>query len=103
MSDDWNVGDLAVCVNDGPCGCRKCMGAEPIGLEAGHIYRVEGLQIVMGRLALDIGLPPCRNHNTDLGRMCFAHRFRKIRPDAHEDCEPEFVTLLKRTKVTANA
>jgi hypothetical protein len=30
-----------------------------------------------------------------------ARQFRKIRPDEHEDCEPEFVTLLNRIKVEA--
>jgi hypothetical protein len=27
-----------------------------------------------------------------------AYRFRKIRPDEREACEPEFVTLLNRSK-----
>jgi hypothetical protein len=29
---------------------------------------------------------------------CHSARFRKIRPDEREACEPEFVTLLQRIK-----
>ena len=38
-----------------------------------------------------------KNHTLGINAL----RFRKIRPDAHERCEDEFITLLNRTKVSA--
>jgi hypothetical protein len=93
---DWQVGDLAVCVDAGP----SKFDGRPCPLAEGVAYTIA-----------DIVLPGEYRHL----RKCvhgalkvsgsryyyIASRFRKIRPDKHEDCEPEFVTLLKRTKVAA--
>lgn len=80
MSDDWKVGDLALCVDDSPQG--------PKGVQLGQVYRVDYL-FPDGKIAV-------------VGEVCrigyFPWRFRKIRPDEHEDCEPEFVTLLNNCK-----
>jgi hypothetical protein len=90
---DWQVGDLAVCIHDEPilCGGRYHMGK---GLRVGESFEVLRIYpAACGRcvaLALD-----------GRKRGVVSQRFRKIRPDKHEDCEPEFVTLLKRTKVAA--
>jgi hypothetical protein len=99
MSDDWNIGDLAVCVDDSPR-----YPSHRVLVENGRVYRVSGLsQMSDGEpsLFLDgvIGWLPGEEKPWPYR----AHRFRKIRPDALEECEAEFVTLLKRTKVKANA
>jgi hypothetical protein len=89
---DWQVGDLALCVDDRPS--RKPIRWEPV---AGAIYTVASVAITDGGSALELEEDPYRDGLT----AWFASRFRKIRPDEHEACEPEFVKLLKRTKVPA--
>lgn len=91
---DWKVGDLAVCVDTLP---RKvCAGGD--GCKKGRIYRVEAVvNDWLGNIGLV--LEGRRSDHPTGGYLAIA--FRKIRPDAHEDCEPEFVTLLKRSKVAA--
>ena len=98
MSDDWQVGDLAVCV---------VYGRVPI---AGGHSRGDNLP-PRGLVCKVVGVEP---HLWDNGpnagkpyggiRLCLeggfdsaSFRFRKIRPD-NEPCEEEFVTLLKRMK-----
>jgi hypothetical protein len=91
---DWQVGDLAVCVEDRPC---RNTGL-PNPCELGRIYRVEAVVVsragVTGLLLEGVRFPSPTI-------ACWHGNFRKIRPDKHEDCEPEFVTLLKRRKVSA--
>jgi hypothetical protein len=90
---DWQVGDLAVCVD---AGHNKM-------IETGKVYRVEAVRVApagysdTGSLGLVLeGI--CSN---DRGGGYHATRFRKIAPDKPEACEDEFVTLLKRGKVSA--
>lgn len=97
---DWQVGDLAVCVDATP----DILG-NPVPLKEGVVYLVSGITPAgiaskygrtnrLSGLALK-GVPnkwPCG---------WAPERFRKIRPDAQEACEPEFITLLKRKKVAA--
>jgi hypothetical protein len=96
----WEVGDLAMCVDAAPRPC-SC-GALHTGhnVTEGASYRVVALgdphsfgesSLVCDKLCLLM----------DHGKSGLAERFRKIRPDEHEKCEPEFVTLLKRRKVSA--
>jgi hypothetical protein len=64
----------------------------------GSVYVVECVVIsgTSGRLGLGlkgVQFPDCLQ-NAD-----WADHFRKIRPDEHEACEPEFIQLLKRSKV----
>lgn len=90
---DWQVGDLAVCVD---AGLRQSFGPHlGCGLVLGRIYRVEaiGAPSIAGLPTLIV---------SEVGRK-IADRFRKILPDKHEECEPEFVTLLKRIKRTVSA
>lgn len=89
MATDWQVGDLAVRVDDTPTG------GPMVGLKLGHIYRVANItQTPVGLLRLWFeGVPHVNG--------AAARQFRKIRPDAHEACETEFVTLLKRSRVSA--
>ena len=94
---DWQVGDLAVCVDDRDC--RK--------LANGRVYGVVEV-IPPGSVSSD-GVP----NSTGITGLRLAgvqnrphcawseYRFRKVRPDKHEACEDEFVTLLKRGKVSA--
>jgi hypothetical protein len=92
MSDNWAVGDLALCVKDSP-GCN----GEPSPCKAGNVYRVELVvyarqgYIDEGKLGLRLeGVSfPCPL-NADL-----ASRYRKIKPDT-EPCEEEFALLIKR-------
>jgi hypothetical protein len=92
MSDDWQVGDLAVCVDASNPDCPA------YGVVEGRIYVVSGLYVGnSGRLGLNLA-------GVNLGRTyraVLACRFRKIRPDEQEPCEAEFVTLLKRNRVSA--
>jgi hypothetical protein len=94
---DWQVGDLAVCVDNAPRS-TTAPGIQ-YRLECGRVYRVSALrQARSGKLNLfmeGVAYP------FGIGNGAF--RFRKIRPDQHEACEPEFVTLLKRTKRTVPA
>lgn len=102
MSADWQVGDLALCVNASP----DWVYAEPAisayaRLEQGKVYRVVRLgENHLGKTGLDIGVP-----NRDLfegyADIWPPQCFRKIRPDEHEPCEAEFVTLLKRSEQPA--
>jgi hypothetical protein len=88
---DWQVGDLALCV-DGTwfdqCGLRFP------GPKTGEVHSVTDVTVAPeGFTCIDL------EGFGDLGMD--ARQFRKIRPDEHEDCEPEFVTLLNRIKVEA--
>ena len=100
---DWQVGDLAVCVDARPnprCGHR------PSPLVEGKVYRVAGIDPYPERHALygmDTGLFLRGMRSAANSGGFAASRFRKIRPDEHEACEPEFVQLLKRSKRKVNA
>jgi hypothetical protein len=96
---DWQVGDLAVCVDDRP----DHLGENH--LELGRIYRVTGVCPVglsvfgmgTGLLLEGVAFPAWATGGAA------ARRFRKVRPDEHESCEPEFVTLLERSRKTVRA
>jgi hypothetical protein len=94
----WEAGDLALCVNVMPCDC----GAPLLGINVGQIYRVESMRRdeLGGWLYLpDASVVP---HFCVIDEPWFAEeQFRKILPDKHEACEAEFVTLLKRQRVSA--
>jgi hypothetical protein len=91
---DWAVGDLALCIESGT------------QTREGVIYTVVGV-VPAG---VDFPCDCHRNYGPDdnlflagihyesCGQSSGADRFRKIRPDEREACEPEFVTLLQRIK-----
>jgi len=96
MSDDWKVGDLALCIESGKV------------TREGVVYTVSDVQLP-GELRhgfnngedfplLDFFEIPAPPNEASDGR-----RFRKIRPDEHEPCEEEFVTLIKRSKLPMTA
>lgn len=92
---DWQVGDLAVCVDD-----RFNPAYGETLLARGRTYTVvEVTYCTISNVLWHAGTGlvlagvPCS------GLHGFAaERFRKIRPDEREACEPEFVTLLNRIK-----
>jgi hypothetical protein len=99
MSNDWQVGDLAVCVD-----AQSRVNPTPTLLVEGRTYRVSGIYAPGRRLSSDFGSPGYIGlmleglRNDSLSGAFDARRFRKIRPDEHQACEEEFVTLLKRSK-----
>jgi hypothetical protein len=107
VSEDWKVGDLAVCVDAGPSRRpatwvthhRLCSQ-----LREGTAYLVEAICITAkGEVGLVLrGFDYRTPTGTNVPGWNPA-RFRKIRPDEHEDCEPEFVELLKRSKKRVSA
>ena len=80
MSDDWQVGDLALCVDDGPdkCDGRECDPAYLHGLRIGRVFTVTHVVFCKKTGALGI----C-NVNEVIGGH--ALRFRKIRPLSEEE------------------
>jgi hypothetical protein len=90
---DWQVGDLAVCVDAAPP--RNNPRVPPaIKLERGKVYTVTGIRICKNGPGLLVDdEPPHFGATIEVGWG--VDRFRKIRPDEHEKCEPEFVTLLE--------
>ena len=92
MSEGWQVGDLALCLNNKPRRSKST-------LEAGRIYRVCQVIIDDGDVGLNLEgvLPP----TGCILSAYWATRFRKIKPDT-EPCEEEFTVLIKRgRKVSA--
>lgn len=97
---DWEVGDLALCVDASEYRCQgKCLHTGTRCPPIGSLNKV--LEIAVARVEFgSLTGRPCgcislifadRMHGV-------ARRFRKIRPDEHQACEPDFVTLLKRSK-----
>jgi hypothetical protein len=86
---DWQVGDLALCVGTTPAGrwMGQATGVTIDGPTSGQVLRV--VKITHGGDGLRFA---------EFDRSFHRDRFRKILPDAHEACEEEFVTLLRRTK-----
>lgn len=101
MSAGWKVGDLALCVDDGPCacGCGGEYAAHHITVKSGQPYRV-ALVLPWGG---DVYLGMWGDAVDEYGVSGNARRFRKILPDERQACEPEFVTLLKRSKKRVSA
>jgi hypothetical protein len=96
---DWAVGDLALCINDAVCPFAGHNG----GMVNGKIYTVRDIIVVDGQTGLRFKDLPDPGPN-DCRYLAFSEtRFRKIRPDEHEACEPEFVKLLKRSKRKVSA
>jgi hypothetical protein len=100
---DWAPGDLAVCVTRDPFVCEHgCTHGGMATPALGVVKEVVAVRLEImdwGRIA---GQPcGCLDMVFADGSHGNVVRFRKIRPDKHEECEPEFVTLLKRSKVTA--
>ena len=92
---DWQIGDLAVCIEGGDWFSFEKQDFDGIGPELGSVHKVTFVSIQHGGVALDFAEWP--------DEWFWADAFRKIRPDEHEACEPEFVTLIKRAKRPVSA
>lgn len=82
MNAGWQVGDLALCVDDGPPNLDfvRCV--------AGNYYTVRNVVCNGAGLVFNEIENPCAvGYKQD--------RFRKIKPDT-EPCEEEFTVLIKR-------
>lgn len=96
---DWQVGDLAVCVDASPD-----FDGEPVPLEQGTAYRVSGVAFAprpSRKWGARVGLNLLGVEPWPWGYA--SERFRKVVADEHEACETEFVTLLKRLKRKVSA
>ncbi len=100
MSAGWEIGDLALCVVGGHIACPTSNGHyggknPPLGAIS-KVIAISPAMVGMG------GVPArqcgCLSLHFPDGSLGHVGRFRKIRPDEHEACEPEFVTLIKRAK-----
>jgi hypothetical protein len=93
MADDWQVGDLALCVNAGPlrdiCGDGgiETARAYVLGLRVGCIYTVT--HVVRCHCGKHIGLGAQAER---VGGV--ADRFRKIRPHTPDQEDRETIALL---------
>ena len=88
----WEIGDLALCVEQDIFG----------RLSVGRSYTVIDLNVdYLNVPHIGLGLILSEISARKPYRGFIATRFRKILPDAHEPCEAEFITLLKRGKVKA--
>ena len=106
MSDDWQVGDLAVCVRDGPVFCRvpgyEIEHCGTLAPRRGRTVRVASIYpaVCDDGCVAECG---CIVLQAEDGSAGIAKRFRKIRPDQHEPCEEEFRILLQLSKKRVKA
>ena len=96
MSEDWKPGDLAVCMKDEWQGMVRGMPPAGNAPVQGRIYKVLATFTSLGIVWLGLeGFPSEKGWDSE--------SFRKVRPDQHEPCEVEFITLLNRTKRKVSA
>lgn len=90
MADDWKPGDLALCVNAGPCA----LGYVPPELVEGKTYRVYGIGTDEQG---DLGLFLDEVESECYAGGYLAWRFRKIHPHAPDAEDAETLRLLNGT------
>lgn len=93
---DWQVGDLALCVVKPKPDPGITSGWSPA---VGSTYTVMEVARDMRGVVLNFFEDAAYDPYCGFDAFCF----RKIRPDKHEDCEPEFVELLNRVKRKVSA
>ncbi len=97
MSAGWKVGDLAVVIL-AVTESELANGGFPSGgdpMAKGEVHRVTRMvRDWEGNVGIGFDGPQSGYPTGEY----LASAFRKIKPDQHEDCEPEFVTLLNRIK-----
>lgn len=97
MSEGWQIGDLAECLDNRPCPFEQ----RAHRLEVGRIYRVAKLGVPKGSPTGVLCLAFLETTTPDDRNMAdaFQHtRFRRVQPPRIEPCEQEFTALLKRSK-----
>ena len=87
MADDWQPGDLALCVNAGPI-TRDGWSHMGGGLIGGRVYTVIGFGVDPADRELTLWLVD------DIPDGRIASRFRKIRPHAPDAEDAETIRLL---------
>lgn len=97
MASDWQVGDLAVCVDASP----RPDGIA-VDLVEGRTYHVTAV-CPPGRSKFGFHTGLQLRGATPVGRAFAECRFRKVRPDEHKACEEEFQTLLRRSRNLVSA
>lgn len=90
MSADWQVGDLALCIDNSPHP-RENMAPQ---LQIGQIYRVAALGVPEGASWFCLAFRDFVKSNRRAAAFR-AQRFRKIRPDAHEGEREDWNLLLE--------
>lgn len=88
MSADWQIGDLALCVNDRPSPFFPTVACR---LRSGAIYTVRGVGIDEGG-QLGLFLEEVRSYGMKGGFV--SSRFRKIRPHTPDAEDAETIRLL---------
>jgi hypothetical protein len=99
---DWNVGDLAVCVDNSPKRASGPVNRRNLALltvGASYVVSWVGIDPDAGGSLLLVGVPHDNKGGIIAGFR--GDRFRRVVQDKHEACEAEFVTLLKRSRVRA--
>lgn len=97
MSDEWKVGDLAVCIDDRWCACgRSTCGMKAIAPRKEQLLRVNAVHSVIDRQFLRFEEGP-DDH------FWHATAFRKVRPDTDAADDALWVEQLEhlRRKVPA--
>lgn len=85
------VGDVVVCVDDGPCQCLRCQRgftSPVVSVKLNALYRVEGFSALNnGDLSLLlVGIPARAGHR----RGTAMRRFRKVLP-----ADPKFIEQIR--------
>ena len=95
---DWQVGDKAVCVDDGPVNHPAPFRGAPWPFRKGEVVTVVGVRVWL-EWGLALFFAELDAFYPEMGWA--QDRWRKVLPDIAEPCEAEFVTLLKGGKVVA--
>ena len=96
MSEDWKVGDLAVCVASGKVPCPHTAHVFHLGVsrKEGRTYRVVGQEVAKSIRGPRTGLPcGCIALKMECGASGVIHRFRKLN-DGTDDAE--LIARIKR-------
>lgn len=92
---DWQVGDLALCIDDGPAryvkGSRE--NADPASLVRGRVYTV----LFVGPDTKGIGLTGLAVTSRNWG--WFAERFIKVTPPAADEFDREVIEQMNSAPV----
>jgi len=96
MSDDWQPGDLALCIDDSDGGVEE--GGKVVRLlERGKVYRVEAVDVdpAFAEVGLHLeGVPRPWSETWQIEIGWVETRFRKIRPHQPDAEDAETIRLL---------